>query len=77
MIHIIIHYENKIFEYQMPEELTIGQLLILFRKRISLNSKHAIFLINENCLLGCNKRLIDCATNSKLEIICKKENTFG
>ena len=61
----------------MPEELTIGQLLLLFRKRISLSSKHAVFLMNENCLLACNKRLIDCARDKTLEINCRKENTFG
>lgn len=77
MINVIIHFEHKIFKYQMPPGLTIGQLLIVFRKRLSLTSKHAIFMFRENSLLLCSRSLIDYATNDTLEVCCKKENTFG
>tara|TARA_B100001094_G_scaffold331602_1_gene400531 strand:+ start:1712 stop:2071 length:360 start_codon:yes stop_codon:yes gene_type:complete len=69
-------------KYLLPKEITVGQLLFIIRKKISLSSEQAIYLFSENDLLSSNTLIIDLYNKHKdddkfLYLFYDTENTFG
>ena len=78
MLRIIISFEEDTYMFQTPGHLTVGQLLIIFRKKMSITSKQAMFLLHDNTLLQCSHPLSYYSVDGKqLELRCKQENAFG
>ncbi len=70
-------------KFLVPNDITVGQFLILLRKRIELHSSIAIFLFSENgTLISSNILMSHCYKLYKNEdcflyITYGLENTFG
>ena len=69
-------------KFLVPKDMTIGQFVYIIRKRIKLDSNHALFVLINNTLQPTNKSLDDIYMDHKdedgyLYIIYSSENTFG
>ena len=70
-------------KFLVPNNFTFGEFIFLVRKRIMLNSSHALFFFTENgCLINTSDLMSDVYKKYKDENgICKfkyaPENTFG
>ena len=69
-------------KYLVPEDLTVGQLIYVVKKRIKMSPEKAIFIFCENKLLNSNLTMKQVYANNKdkdgfLYIIYSGESTFG
>lgn len=69
-------------KYLVPEDLTVGQLIYVVKKRIKMSPEKAIFIFCENKLLNSNLTMKQVYADNKdkdgfLYIIYSGESTFG
>ena len=69
-------------KFLVPDDLTIGGLLVVIRKRINLGSENALFLFINSVLPATSQSIISLYDNHKnkdgfLYISYTEENTFG
>ena len=69
-------------KYLVPNDITIGQLIFVIRKRLNLDSKQVIFFFNNNSLFPVSSNISEIYKKNKdedgfLYFIYTTENTFG
>lgn len=69
-------------KYLIPQDLTVGMLITVIRKRLQLSSNKSIFLLIDNTIPVQSRPLSQVYTNNKdidgfLYITYAMENTFG
>lgn len=81
MLSVTVHFEDgNSHIYKVPANLTVGEFLLIIRRKMSLSSKEGLFLLHDNLLLHCGRPLFHYANKNpegELILMCKKENTFG
>ena len=78
----IYSYELSKNKYLVPNDLTLGQFLIVIRRRIKINSNTALFLLINNKLFSSSEIISNIYEYEKdkdqfLYITYTSENTFG
>ena len=69
--------------YLVPNDLTIGQLQYVIRKRLSLNSDKGLFLFVNKTIMNTNTMIISayqseqCKEDGFLYVVYSYENVFG
>lgn len=71
-----------IHKFIIPNELTVGQVVYMLRKRIKLNEKEAIYVFFNNHLVNTNTLMSEVYHQHKeadgiVYAVYAKENTFG
>ena len=83
---LIVESTNKdlppVHKFIIPDDLTVGNLLIVLRKRIKLEPSEAIYIFFKNNIVNSSTLLTDVYTKYKdddgiLYANYSKENTFG
>ena len=70
-------------KYLVPNDLTIGQLQYVIRKRLSLNSDKGLFLFVNKTIMNTNTMIISayqseqCKEDGFLYVVYSYENVFG
>ncbi|MBI51624.1 MAG: hypothetical protein CL779_00195 [Chloroflexi bacterium] len=69
-------------KYLVPKDMTFGQFMYIIRKRIHLDSKQALFVTINNCLISSSENVDNIYNEHRdedgfLYVVYTSENTFG
>lgn len=80
---VVYKEDKKEYKFLVGQELSLGQFINIFRKRVNINQEEAIYFFTDKGILMPTSSIISVlygqykSNNNILELKCTKENVFG